>query len=239
MNLNGLRYGENLFALLDDPVTFQLTSGIYNPYNPFTGSYVDYYSFNDPLEGNGKVASARDWWGQFVHARDGVDLAASNAYNTANGLVGPNQKFLYMPGSPASRPFRPMSHYDDSANLSSRTDPLTGAPLYNSLDDTLLRTLPIGHQNGRRARASALQGNACTSCSRRGRCSPTLLLREGCIQPEQRRLLHAATPAVKNRRQHDSAQQRISRLDHDRLLRGIPAECQHVLPMASSRSGPR
>jgi hypothetical protein len=57
MNLGGMRYGENLFALLDDSTQFSTTVG----YNANTGSYADNYE------------NGRDWWSQFLQARDVLD----------------------------------------------------------------------------------------------------------------------------------------------------------------------
>ena len=112
MNLNGLRYGENLFALLDDPAQFSILG-----YNGAIGSNSQNGSYTDNFE------AGRDWWQQLLYARDGLDVATGR----------------YMPGSPASRPFRPMSHFDNG------THPNFGIPVdngLNSIDDTLLRTLP-------------------------------------------------------------------------------------------------
>ena len=106
LNLNGIRYGENVFAMLDDP--YQFLNPLNNSYNSNTGSYLDYFE------------NGRDWWQQFVQARDKQDITTS----------------LYLPGSPRSRPFRPLSHYDNNPNN-------YAANPVNSLDDTLLRTLPL------------------------------------------------------------------------------------------------
>ncbi|MBS0265333.1 MAG: hypothetical protein JSS02_25590, partial [Planctomycetes bacterium] len=104
MSLNGLRYGENLFALLDDPLQFSPTT-----YNPSNGSYGDSFENN------------RNWWQQFLYARDQKDPVTG----------------LYLPGTASSRPFRPLSHYDSEPSTNS----------LNSLDDTLLRGLPLDQQN--------------------------------------------------------------------------------------------
>ena len=116
MNLNGARYGENLFALLDDPAQFNLLG-----YNLAIGNNSSNGSYPDNFE------ATRNWWQQLLYARDGLDVATN----------------CYMPGSPASRPFRPFSHFDNSVAVNTSVNPATGAPLGNSLDDTLLRTLPV------------------------------------------------------------------------------------------------
>lgn len=121
MNINQIRYGENLFALLDDPGQFNVfgyNAGIGNVNNPGNGWYTDNYDAN------------RNWWTELLKARDGKDPTATNAYNNANGT----SVSLYMPGSPASRPFRPMSYFDNSN---------AGTNNYNSIDDTLLRATPL------------------------------------------------------------------------------------------------
>jgi len=135
LNLNGIRHGEVFHGLLDDPGTFNLNPVPppypgYLPYNPANGTYVDSFSYYDVLEGNTSTAgNYRNWWFQFLNARDGFDPATS----------------LYLPGSPASRPFRPMSHYDNSPNGNPTPFP---ANSNNSLDDTLLRTLPMDMVGG-------------------------------------------------------------------------------------------
>jgi hypothetical protein len=110
INLNGLRYPENLFALLDDPGQFNVLG--YN--NPTQGTYPDVFE------------PARNWWQQLLLARDGAD---------------PGTGGLYMPGSPASRPFRPLSHFDNSPHFDFTTQTSVDT-LLNSVDDTLLRSLP-------------------------------------------------------------------------------------------------
>jgi hypothetical protein len=118
INLNGLRYGENLFCLLDDPFQFVLNTSN-SGYSPTIGSY------NDSFENTG--VTQRNWWQQFIKARDQLD------YTTG----------LYLPGAPGSRPFRPMSFFDQNLETNSTSSPSSGAPLGNSVDDTLLRTLPL------------------------------------------------------------------------------------------------
>ena len=131
IGLNGLRYGENLFALLDDPAIFNLanlgkippnTNQPYNPYSFSGSSFVDSYSYYDLKEGNSSTTNIRNWWQQFLTARDQKDITTT----------------YYLPGSPSSRPFRPLSHYDNNLMANS----------LNSLDDTLLRTLPYDVTSG-------------------------------------------------------------------------------------------
>jgi hypothetical protein len=125
MNPNTLRFGENLFALLDDPTVFDVTT--YTPYgSPVNrdGYYKDAWSVVDTSENGG-----RNWWWQLQQARDGKD---------------PSTGGLYLPGTPSSRPFRSLSHFDwapaaDGGN--------SGAPGPSSADDTLLRTLPYDVTN--------------------------------------------------------------------------------------------
>src|SRR5262249_31570323 len=62
MNLNGMRYAENLFALLDDP----------NAFDPF--NYLNDGAYLDRKEGNTGIATIdRNWWQQMLAARDGDD----------------------------------------------------------------------------------------------------------------------------------------------------------------------
>jgi len=116
MNINCLRNAENLFALFDDPSTF----------NPATAGYLADGSYVDRNEWNS--ASPRNWWQQLLTARDGLDYQVSQA-------LGAN---VSVPGAPGSRPFRSFSSIDQNPkNYTSPTPPL------NSVDDTLLRALPL------------------------------------------------------------------------------------------------
>jgi hypothetical protein len=89
VNLNGLRYPENLFALLDDPYVFNQV------YNAGTQQ-------NDHID---TLEAARDWWFQFVAARDGRDP----------------QTGLILPGAPASRPFRGRAYAEGGSSALDRT----------------------------------------------------------------------------------------------------------------------
>ncbi|MBI3862234.1 MAG: hypothetical protein HY290_10100 [Planctomycetia bacterium] len=115
MNLNTLRHGENLFALLDDPMTFDVTSHALFGTSLLDGTYTDAFSSNDALE-----SGSRNWWQQLLYARDGLDPSSG----------------LYLPGTPSSRPFRNLSQFDSAAE----NDTIFRR---NSFDDTLLRTLPM------------------------------------------------------------------------------------------------
>jgi hypothetical protein len=118
MNMNGYRNGENLFALLDDSTQFTMGTALNNTYNATTGSYPD------------KIEAVRDWWYEFLKARDGYDP----------------QTGLYVPGTPSARPFRPLSHFDSA--------PATNK--LSSTDDTLLRLLPYDAVNDSVKGTSAL-----------------------------------------------------------------------------------
>ncbi|MFN0051660.1 MAG: hypothetical protein ACKV0T_05685, partial [Planctomycetales bacterium] len=97
VSLNGLRHPENLFALLDDPILFTLG-----------------------LQENPLFEQQRDWWQQFILARDAVDPATSQI----------------LPGSPASRPFRDWSRAEGPLQVPSGTN------IIPSLERTLARKLP-------------------------------------------------------------------------------------------------
>ncbi len=106
INLNTLRHAEVLGGLLDDPEVVQLNLGNPNQFLP------------DQSAGTGS-GSARDWWVQFVQARDGVD--------PVSGMI--------LPGLPASsnpqfgsRPFLPFSYSADGVT---------------SVQNTIFRTLPL------------------------------------------------------------------------------------------------
>jgi len=142
MNLNPMRYGENLFAMLDDANQFNLTlnqaSGTFNVvgYNSFTGSYQDMYEY----QSNNTNLPVRDWWYQLLQARDGVDPTASAAYNNANNMT----VSLFLPGSPTSRPIRSFSPLENSPyNNQNPTLPLPPGIPPQSIDDTLLKSLPL------------------------------------------------------------------------------------------------
>src|SRR5262249_50591073 len=122
VNLNGMRYAENLFALLDDPSAFDL----------FT--YLNDGAYFDRQEG-----ANRNWWQQLVAARDGADPQVPAALGGVNA---------YLPGSPASRPIRSYSFCERNADAYVQYPPGTTpiAPntvLPTSVDDTLLRGLPL------------------------------------------------------------------------------------------------
>ena len=106
INLNTLRHPQVLGGMLDDLEVVRP-----NPGNP--NQYLV-----DQSSGTGS-GTARDWWVQFVKARDGID--------PVTGMI--------LPGLPASsnpqygsRPFRPFSY---------------SAEGQGSLQSTLLRTLPV------------------------------------------------------------------------------------------------
>jgi hypothetical protein len=122
MNLNGMRYPENLFALLDDPSAFNLL--VYQT----DGAYAD------RLE-----AANRNWWQQLLAARDGADPQVTIALGGVNA---------YLPGSPASRPIRSYSFCERNADAYLQYPPGTtpiaaNQVLPTSVDDTLLRGLPL------------------------------------------------------------------------------------------------
>ena len=122
MNLNGLRYSENLFALLDDTNAFNVMS----PTNPLAPAQLSDGSYPDSIETAGypNLGSSppRNWWFELAKARDGFDQTTQS----------------YLPGSPASRPFRSFSGVENSpSSIQSVGNSLNGT------DDTLLRTLVL------------------------------------------------------------------------------------------------
>jgi len=135
INLNTLRHGENLFALLDDPNQFNILDpsqpnnqgiqGYNSPAFGGDGSYTDLYEFPGPANLSGVV---RNWWFELVRSRDGIDPVVSQLYGYPT----------FVPGSPVSRPFRSLSFFNNSQTSNS------GSVVNNlsSLDDTLLRGLP-------------------------------------------------------------------------------------------------
>jgi hypothetical protein len=118
MNLNGTRYGETLFALLDDP----------NMFDPF--GYNPDGSYNDRLEFNGNAAGnpVRNWWLELVAARDGTGTSA----------VPDQQAGMYAPGAPGTQPFRSFGAAERNPN---NYTAVPGFASPNSADDTLLRTM--------------------------------------------------------------------------------------------------
>jgi hypothetical protein len=97
LQLNTLRHPEVLGGLLDDPEVAY----------PDPGTYLI-----DQVNGIGS-GNNRDWWVQYLQARDGID---------------PLTNSLILPGLPSSKPFRPFSYTAEGAN---------------SLQSTLLRDLPM------------------------------------------------------------------------------------------------
>jgi hypothetical protein len=118
MNLNGTRYGETLYALLDDP----------NMFDPF--GYNADGSYNDRLE-----TGTRNWWFEFIAGRDGTGTNAQPDLQTG----------LYLPGAPGTQPFRSYSMVERNpmsyTTLPAGTNPPSAFPGPNTADDTLLRTL--------------------------------------------------------------------------------------------------
>lgn len=102
LQLNTMRHPEVLGGLLDDPEVAQLNLASITSHLPDQGT------------GTGS-GSARDWWVQFVQARDGVD--------SMTGMI--------LPGTAGAKPFRPFSYSaDKEASLQStvlRDLPFDGA----------------------------------------------------------------------------------------------------------------
>ncbi|MEX0701476.1 MAG: hypothetical protein WD069_05210 [Planctomycetales bacterium] len=98
VNLNMLRHPEMLAAMLDDPAAFNL--GAFNPLRPDAdpnatdGKQTTYLV--DKFEDGGSGA-ARDWWVEFIHARDDLDFLTN----------------AYLPGMAHARPFRDFSWLAD------------------------------------------------------------------------------------------------------------------------------
>lgn len=101
INLNGLRDAEVFRALLDDPYSFNISTGA------------------DLLEG------PRNWWFQFMTARDGFDPRTQ----------------LFLPGSAVSRPFRDLSTVDGPIATLANT---VGVP---PIEQTLLRRLMLDNED--------------------------------------------------------------------------------------------
>jgi hypothetical protein len=111
INMNTLRHPEVLAGLIDDVdvLSRTLTAG---------ASHLP-----------DKFEAGRDWWTQFIRARDGVTVGAVTT--AADPITG-----RYLPGLAGSHPFR-------SFHFKSRGNP--------SIEDTLLRSLPLdGSPIGRR-----------------------------------------------------------------------------------------
>jgi hypothetical protein len=123
MNLNGTRYPENLFALLDDGNLFSVAN------------YQTDGAYTDNFEG-----SARNWWQQLLTSRDGSDPQILSAYNTANGTTLTS---FPVPGSPAARPIRSFSSFERNPTAYNATTIAAGNPMPPfGTDDTLFKTLP-------------------------------------------------------------------------------------------------
>lgn len=111
LNLNSIRHRSVLAGLIDDPddpTTLTAKEGHLNP--TIASTLVD------------KFEPARDWWVQFVTARDRIDPVTT----------------LILPGLPGSRPFRSLSYTDENS-----TDPPG-----TSVQHTILRDLPIDSAAG-------------------------------------------------------------------------------------------
>lgn len=122
INLNMIRNPEVYAALLDDIRYFFLDMSV---------GTVPAGSDNPPymLDNTGDV---RDWWGQFLMSRDGVDqyaFAASGLTLSLPGLPG----FSSMT-SPGARPFRSLADVSYTAYGGTKTV---------SVEDTILRRLPM------------------------------------------------------------------------------------------------
>lgn len=92
MNVNGLRYAENLFALLDDPNQFDYTA---LGYNLTDGSYVD------------RLENTRNWWLEFLKARDGKD-PQTNLYLPGTGVSRPFRSFSFLDNNPNTTSLNPI-----------------------------------------------------------------------------------------------------------------------------------
>lgn len=117
MNLNTLRHGENLAALLDDSRI--MTLDVTNPVPPD----ADAPKLNDVLE-----PATRDWWQQFLSSRDAVDPYTSLPAN--GGLILP------VPGLANSKPFRSLGFMGNNVVSGS-------AAKHPTVADTIFRPLPI------------------------------------------------------------------------------------------------
>ena len=124
MNLNMIRHADNLAALLDDKrlMTLNLSSSANND--------PEAPSLDDATEG-----AARDWWHQFLLSRDLPDPYAKN-----NASVS-----VPLPGLPGSKPFRNLADVGYS-------NPGAGLGKHSSVEDTILRSLPLDSASGQTKR---------------------------------------------------------------------------------------
>lgn len=115
INWNTVRSPEVLAALLDEIDYFNQLK-LHDPAHPTV--YLE-----DATENSSP--NDRDWWVQFIRARDQVTYDASGA-----STIGPDPiTDMYLPGMPGSRPFRTFDH------LANTTD--------GGRQDTMLRDLPM------------------------------------------------------------------------------------------------
>jgi hypothetical protein len=106
INLNGLRYPDILAGMLDDTSVINLL---------FDGA-------NSPVSVDDiSETGVRDWWFEFLKARDGED---------------PENIGKYYPGLPTSKPFRSLSYSQKINYTDTAPDP------FDNLDHTIFRRLP-------------------------------------------------------------------------------------------------
>ena len=130
LNLNMLRHGENLAALLDDSrlVTLNLNSALPTP-------DADAPSLDDNFP-----PEVRDWWQQFLWSRDPFDPSVAvnqSLYVPLPGLPSAKTVPLGAGYLPDARPFR------DIADVGYSTNVLYPGVPHASVADTLFRPLPV------------------------------------------------------------------------------------------------
>lgn len=98
INLNTVRHRGVLAGLIDDPDNPSSGATLEGHHTPDYGSEVN--MLIDQYEPTGIGVNKRDWWLQFLYARDGVD--------PVTGLI--------LPGTPQGRPFRSLGYSERSSN---------------------------------------------------------------------------------------------------------------------------
>lgn len=134
MNVNGIRYPDSLAGLIDDPFAFPT-------FNPIRDGQLG----NNILP-DSSGETLRDWWFQFLYARDQVD-----------GVT-----HMVLPGSPNSRPFRSLNFAAEGSNSLERTvlRKLPTAVHTHVTGDNTADNVPAGFEGQPRRHLFELQSQA-------------------------------------------------------------------------------
>jgi hypothetical protein len=138
INLNTLRHPEVLAGLIDDRdvarnYEYDVNgNAVFDPAEDLDGNGVMTLPLLPGLPDASAVPAetARNWWNQFIIARDGTDAngvaTAPNGGTAADPTTG-----RFLPGVAGSHPFRSLSHVGSTGSIS------------GGLESTILRSLPL------------------------------------------------------------------------------------------------